>query len=250
MLFNSPLFLFAFLPTTLLVVHGAIHIGGKNAGIVCLICASIVFYCWWDVWGIFAIGSSIAVNYVCSLHVARHDTRSKLVLWIGIIFNVTTLAYFKYTNFLLRIIDEPDLHIILPLAISFYTFQQIAFLVDTYRGDMPAVSFRNYLVSVLFFPHLIAGPLIHYTKIMLQFERNFAVTRENIAFGLPILAVGLVKKVAIADTLATLVTPLFNRHRPCRSNSSRPGSRRFAIHFSFTSTSVRSSIQTWPSVSH
>jgi alginate O-acetyltransferase complex protein AlgI len=224
-LFNSATFLFGFLPATLLIVRVVLWRGRVQATYT-LIVASLIFYAWWkhdDIGAMTetlgAIGASIAVNFVVARRVARcREPRKRLVLlWIGLAFNLLLLGYFKYTNFLVQnvatLLDIPTrrLEIALPLGISFYSFQQIAFLVDAYRGQLTELRLREYVVTVLFFPHLIAGPLIHYRDIIPQFARQFRIGATTIWIGLPFFAAGLAKKVLIADSLAAFVSPLFAR---------------------------------------
>jgi alginate O-acetyltransferase complex protein AlgI len=211
MLFNSAAFLFAFLPATLIATYLSIRQWGRSGGIYCLILASAFFYGWWELRGIAIVSLSIAVNYFCAKVLDfQKERRIRLTaLWLGIACDVGALAYFKYTNFFLSTFDFATTTIVLPLALSFYSFQQIAFLVDTYHGEMKVLRFRDYVVSVLFFPHLIAGPLIHYNRIMDQFDRVFTVSTKTISIGLPVFCVGLAKKVAVADPIASIVSPLF-----------------------------------------
>jgi alginate O-acetyltransferase complex protein AlgI len=211
MLFNSPEFLFGFLPVTLGATWLVTYLWGRSAGIYFLIFASTFFYGWWDLRGIAAIVLSVTVSFLCASLMAR-DKRPWLkltALWCGIAFNLGALAYFKYKNFFLSAFGFHGAPIVLPLAISFYSFQQIAFLVDTYHCRLCNLRFRDYVVSVLFFPHLIAGPLIHYNRIMEQFVNTFAVSADTISAGFPIFCLGLAKKVALADPLASFVNPLF-----------------------------------------
>ena len=220
MLFNSSAFLFCFLPATLIAVRLLARSGGKAA----LIGASLIFYGWWkhDQVALMAetlavIGASIVTNFTMAKSILGCGERRKrlLLLWSGIAFNLTLLGYFKYTNFFVQNfssllgIPAHRLDIVLPLGISFYSFQQIAFLVDTYRGQIDDLRPRDYVVCVLFFPHLIAGPLIHYRDIIPQFAQRFRINGQTIWAGLPFFSVGLAKKVVIADSIATFVTPLF-----------------------------------------
>jgi alginate O-acetyltransferase complex protein AlgI len=215
MLFNSPEFLFVFLPAALAGTWLALR-AGQPAGLFALIFASLVFYAWWRTSGLAVIGASIIANFLIATRIDRLDASANgarsarlSLLWLGIGLNLAALGYFKYANFFLGMVGEPALQIVLPLAISFFSFQQIAFLVDTYRGAMGRITWRDYAAAVLFFPHLIAGPLIHYSDIAAQFRERFAVTSATIVAGLPIFAIGLAKKVAIADSLAPFVSPLF-----------------------------------------
>lgn len=217
MLFNSQEFIFAFLPVTILATAGAWHLVGKRAAITTLTLASLFFYAWWEVSGIFVMLASISFNYAVALGITKSpDGRiRRMILAVGVTGNLFALGWFKYSGFVLDNLSALSGHHLgtvqaaLPLAISFYTFQQIAFIVDTYRGQMNAVPLRGYLISVVFFPHLIAGPLLHYRDIIGQFDRKFSVDLDTIGRGLPIFAIGLAKKVAIADPIAQFVSPLF-----------------------------------------
>ena len=147
----------------------------------------------------------------------RTDSR-KYILVIGIFLNLILLGYFKYSDFFItnmNILLEkniPLLHLALPLAISFYTFQQIAYLVDSYRQETKEYDFLNYAVFVTFFPQLIAGPIVHHAEMMPQFEkiRNKVINYHNIILGLFIFSMGLFKKVVIADTFAIWATQGFD----------------------------------------
>jgi alginate O-acetyltransferase complex protein AlgI len=210
LLFTTPAFLFAFLPITLFIVGMTVKLLGKTAGMVALIAASVVFYGNWRPSDLWIIGSSITINFIIANLLSKPDSRFRLiVLWAGIIVNIAVLAFYKYTNFFLLNLGENPINIPLPLAISFYSFQQIAFIVDIYHCRIGRIPLLNYVVTVLFFPHLIAGPLIHYQAIMDQFERRFSVSAYTIWCGLPIFTIGLAKKIALADTLSTIVNPLF-----------------------------------------
>lgn len=217
MLFNSLEFLFAFLPLTLLATAAALCLGGRTAGVATLTLASLFFYGWWEAHALWVIGVSIAANYSLAKAIAnsRNPRRRRWILSAGVAANLGALAYFKYANFLIANaaaitgVDPGTLNVVLPLAISFYTFQQIAFLVDTRKGAMRRIPFKDYMISVVFFPHLIAGPLLHYRDIINQFEQRFAVTWTTVSIGLPVFVMGLAKKVAIADPIAQFVSPLF-----------------------------------------
>lgn len=217
MLFNSPEFLFAFLPITLFATAAALLWGGRTAGVAALALASLFFYGWWEAHALWVIGASIALNYTLAQAIAGSvdSKRRRWILVSGVAANLAALAYFKYANFLIANAaavtgaDMGALHVVLPLAISFYTFQQIAFLVDTSKGAMSRIPFKDYMISVVFFPHLIAGPLLHYKDIITQFEQRFSVTWTTVSVGLPVFAMGLAKKVAIADPIAQFVSPLF-----------------------------------------
>src|SRR5215470_15101128 len=219
MLFNSTEFLFVFLPVTL---AGFYLLGplSRNAAIRWLILASLVFYAWWRPVNVPIIASSIVVNYIVARILLRlNDSESstntsKNVLLFGISFNVIFLGVFKYTDFASGAINDvfgTNLvlrHIILPLGISFITFQKMAFLVDVQAGKVRSFTFQDYCTFVLFFPQLIAGPIVHYREMMPQFHAiPCRFDNENFAVGLTFLSFGLFKKIILADKMALLVTP-------------------------------------------
>jgi alginate O-acetyltransferase complex protein AlgI len=216
-LFNSPEFLFAFLPLTLLAVGLLAIRVGRRAGVFGLIVASLGFYAWWKVSGLIIILASIAFNLAIARRLEflrRKDRHGEWLLAFGVALNLALLGYYKYSRFLLENIQFTDAHIgpiaiVLPLGLSFYTFQQIAFIVDTWRGQVGTISVSEYMVSVLFFPHLIAGPLVHYRDLITQFRSRLTVSVDLFWLGIPIFLVGLAKKVFIADNIAFYVAPLF-----------------------------------------
>jgi alginate O-acetyltransferase complex protein AlgI len=217
MLFNSYIFIFLFLPITLCVYFLLNKIKALTAAKLWLILASLFFYGYWNISYIVLIIFSILFNYsLARLLFSKFE--SKLALIFGLIVNVSLLAYFKYSNFLvdnlsqilnLTISIEP---IILPLAISFFTFQQIAFLVDSWKNKVKDYNFLNYALFIVFFPQLIAGPIIHHSNIIPQFKQlsNLLVDYKNILLGLLIFSIGLFKKVIIADTLLVVVNNGFD----------------------------------------
>src|SRR5262245_24280083 len=172
MLFNSHEFILIFLP---LAVGGFIFLGKTSKGLALewLIAASILFYAWWRPFNLFIIGPSIIVNYALArvlLRVAHEECRQHFatcVLALGILFNVALLFYFKYANFSVTIANDLAgtnfvLHqIVLPLGISFITFQKIAFLIDVAGQRVKSFTLREFMLFVLFFPQLIAGPIVH-----------------------------------------------------------------------------------------
>jgi D-alanyl-lipoteichoic acid acyltransferase DltB (MBOAT superfamily) len=143
----------------------------------------------------------------------------KVILTFGIIANISLLAYFKYADFFLTNLNTISnsnynlLHLALPLAISFFTFQQIAYLVDSYRQETAEYDFLNYALFVTFFPQLIAGPIVHHKEMMPQFADRWNLVKNyrNTATGLFIFAIGLFKKVVIADTFAVWATNGFDK---------------------------------------
>jgi alginate O-acetyltransferase complex protein AlgI len=221
MLFNSYQFLFAFLPITL-VVFLLLGRASRNLALGWLIVASLIFYGWWRPINVPIIGVSLAINFTLARLLQRlgaDERRSRLrliVLIFGIAFNLCFLGYFKYTNFIVSSINDiagTDFvltHIVLPLGISFITFQKIAFLVDVQAGRVESFTLRDYLLFVLFFPQLIAGPIVHYREMMPQFHRNpCRFDKEAVSVGLTMIVFGLFKKVVLADVTASYVTPIY-----------------------------------------
>jgi len=221
MLFNSYSFIFAFLPV---VFVGAFLLGRYSHRLAALWLglASLWFYAIWTPRFVVLLLGSILFNYAAAWWIGRESERKsghpKLILTGAITIDLGLLGYYKYANFL---IDSSNhllgmnlaaLDIILPLGISFFTFTQIAFLVDVYRGIAREYNFVNYLLFVTYFPHLIAGPVLHHSQMMPQFgnPKTFRMNPENISAGLTVFVLGLAKKVLIADTLAKGAVPLFS----------------------------------------
>jgi alginate O-acetyltransferase complex protein AlgI len=219
MLFNSYIFIFFFLPVTLLGFWFITKNGGRRTAIAWLVTASLFFYGYWDPRYLFLLLSSILVNYAIGITLGSLKNISKKVLLIfGIVFNLSLIFYFKYANFFVDSLNDAagtTYHlqtIILPLAISFFTFQQIAYIVDAYKGKTQEYNFLHYCLFVTFFPQLIAGPIVHHKDMLPQFMRGSMnkVNAQNIAIGLTIFTIGLAKKVLVADNIAIYATPVFN----------------------------------------
>ena len=219
MLFNSYEFIFAFLPATLAGFF-AIGIVSRTAALRWVIFASLVFYALWRPLNVVIIAPSILVNFVLARTLQRLTGfwAARIVLLLGIAFNIAFLGYFKYVDFGISTTNDifgTNLvltHVILPLGISFITFQKIAFLVDVHAKRVKSFTFQDYCVFVLFFPQLIAGPIVHYREMMPQFHSaSCRFDKENFAVGLTLLLFGLFKKVVIADHIATFVTPIYNQ---------------------------------------
>jgi alginate O-acetyltransferase complex protein AlgI len=216
MLFNSWQFILVFLPISFFLYFWLNHKRLLIAGKVWLVAASLFFYAYWDVKYLPLILVSILLNFAIGTRLVQAHQKSlslnsrKIVLATGIIANLLLLGYYKYTDFLLSNVNVvfgksyalP--HIVLPLAISFFTFTQIAYLVDSYRGETAEYDLLNYSLFVTFFPHLIAGPIVHHSQIMPQFTSRWTLVKRNsnILKGLLIFAIGLFKKVVIADSFA------------------------------------------------
>jgi D-alanyl-lipoteichoic acid acyltransferase DltB (MBOAT superfamily) len=223
MLFNSNEFILAFLPVTLAGFF-ALGIISRTAALRWVILASLVFYALWRPLNVVIIAPSILINFILARALQRLATDEKrfrtarLVLLLGIAFNVAFLGYFKYVDFGLSTINDifgTNLvltRIVLPLGISFITFQKIAFLIDVHAGRVKSFTLQDYCLFVLFFPQLIAGPIVHYREMMPQFHSvSCRFDKENFAVGLTLLSFGLFKKVVLADHLAAAVTPIYNQ---------------------------------------
>jgi alginate O-acetyltransferase complex protein AlgI len=220
-LFNSYEFLLVFLPATLI---GFFLLGTRSRGLALawLVLTSLAFYAWWRPVNVLIIAPSIAVNFLLARALLRlratpgRAAMAGAVLALGIVFNIAFLGYFKYVNFLTT--ASNDLfgtqfvltQVILPLGISFITFQKIAFLIDVHAGRIESFSLRDYGLFVLFFPQLIAGPIVHYREMMPQFQSaSCRAEGSQLALGLTLLAFGLFKKVVLADGIAEHVTPVY-----------------------------------------
>ena len=210
MLFNSYGYLYLFLPVVLAVYFALSR--SSNAALAWLVVASLFFYAWWNPWYLPVVLGSIAFNFWAGRRImvtALNSTRRSRWLWLGIAGNLMMLGAFKYTHFAAGILADlsgthVDIPVIaLPLGISFFTFTQIAYLVDTARGEVRETNPLYYALFVTFFPHLLAGPIIHHKEMMPQFAdtSNRRFNAENFARGLFLLALGFGKKVLIADPL-------------------------------------------------
>jgi len=230
MIFSSWQFILLFLPISFFFYFWLNRRRLVTAGKVWLVAVSLFFYAYWDaqylplilgsIFFNFAVGTGLAQAHQKSLGVktTHHAINRKVVLAIGIAANLLLLGYFKYTDFFLSNInavlgtDYALPNILLPLAISFFTFTQIVYLVDSYRGETAEYDLLNYSLFVTFFPHLIAGPIVHHSQIMPQFASRWtlALRYPNILKGLFIFAIGLFKKVVIADSFAVWATAGFD----------------------------------------
>jgi alginate O-acetyltransferase complex protein AlgI len=216
MLFSSLTFIVGFLPLTLAAVYAAMKFGGTRLALITLLIASLVFYSWQTPAYIFLIGASISVNFLFGRRIAL--ARSRKTVACGVVFNLALLGWFKYIGLFsstLSDIAHVDLTIdgvVLPLAISFFTFQQIAFLVDCLKPDTRQYSFLDYALFVAFFPQLIAGPIVHHKELTPQFSgpRFGKFLSEDVIAGLFLFSIGLAKKVLIADGLAPLADGVFD----------------------------------------
>lgn len=224
LLFNSFEFIFLFLP---IVFFGYFYLNRNKfiiAGKVWLVISSLVFYSYWNIKYLPLLLISIAFNFsvgsILSAEKFQKHLRfsRKTVLNVSIVINIVLLSYYKYSGFIIESINDafnlryalPE--VLLPLGISFFTFTQIAYLVDSYRGTVKEYDFINYTLFVTFFPHLIAGPILHHREMMTQFESRWTwiIRYRNIANGIFIFSIGLFKKVVIADYFSIWVIKGFD----------------------------------------
>jgi alginate O-acetyltransferase complex protein AlgI len=238
MIFSSVEFLFGFLPLTVVVFFGLAHFGQRQLAKVFITVASLVFYGWWNVAYLWLLLASIGFNYVIGhylykmaaiageLEIVPPSTEAapqgatpkrQWLLWFGLMVNLVALGYCKYTNFFITTANSllqanlPVQAIVLPLAISFFTFTQIAYIVDAYKLKTKPYSFLNYALFITFFPHLIAGPIIHHHELIPQFESKsiYRLNLRHLAIGLTFFGLGLAKKVIFADYAAGYANTIF-----------------------------------------
>lgn len=217
MLFNSYVFIFAFLPFVLLGFFLIKSLGNKYLLEGWLVLSSLFFYSWWNIYFLPLLLVSVIVNYSAGRLIATSESsaRVKMFLVLGVVFNLGLLGYFKYANFFLEnmrwALGDISANVMLPLAISFFTFQQIAYLVDCKVYNKHESNFITYSLFVSFFPQLIAGPIVHHKQIIPQFSNMLEkINWYFVASGLVFICVGLFKKVVVADSLGLgMVDPVF-----------------------------------------
>jgi D-alanyl-lipoteichoic acid acyltransferase DltB (MBOAT superfamily) len=215
MLFNSYAFVFLFLPVVLLVFM-RLEESRREMAITWLVCASLFFYGWWNPIYLLLLLGSMTFNFLLGARLQKIPRKALLVF--GIVGNLALLGWFKYANFFvdtLGSLGQTDLvleHVVLPLAISFFTFQQIAWLVDAFRGQAAEYNPVHYALFVSFFPQLIAGPIVHHAEMMPQFgvARSREERRRDLEVGLTIFCLGFLKKVVLADTASLQANPVFD----------------------------------------
>lgn len=219
MLFNSYVFLFAFLPITLSGFYILYATGRRQALVPFLFLASVAFYAWWTPADSVFLISSIVGNFLISGYIARsQEPLSKRLLTLAVCANLGLLFYFKYYEFVMSNVaaiggwPHTPTGVHLPIGISFFTFTQLAYLVDCYRSRDSERTFSNYGLFVTIFPHLIAGPIIHHAQMRPQFDRlrTNDIDPTLIAVGVMCFIMGLAKKVLLADNLVTWADPAFN----------------------------------------
>ena len=215
-MFSSSAFMLGFFPIVFLVFIYLNKIGSKSLVYFWIIVSSLFFYSWWKPEFLLLLLLSVVCNYLLS-RVIQASINKGLYLFLGIVFNLLFLFSFKYFDFAVininNIFDTEFslLNWALPLAISFYTFQQIAYLADTYKGVVSDDGFKEYLLFVTFFPQLIIGPIVHHSEMMPQFKaKRFGdVSYNNFVEGFMLFYAGLLKKVVIADGAAQYVNPVY-----------------------------------------
>jgi alginate O-acetyltransferase complex protein AlgI len=218
MLFNSFEFLFGFLPCMLVVIYGLRSFGSFRLAEFALIAASLFFYAWWDWRFLGLLLASAIFNWLFGSLVAGAENRrrARVALTIGVGVDLLVLAFFKYRLFLgdlfaLNVGGRSSIYIwVLPLGISFWTFEQIIYLVDCYRKQQRPLGIKDYLAFVTFFPRLIAGPIIRPRDFFKSYDQwHSPIPTEFIAAGLTLISIGLFKKVCLADQLGQIVNPIF-----------------------------------------
>lgn len=216
-LFNSYEFLFLFLPVAVIVYYA---LKDRQKSCLWLVTLSLFFYAWWEYKCLLILLTSIIFNYCVGYYLIyeKESKYRKKIFVLGIVGNLLALTYYKYFDFLLanfNILTNADFqlwNIVLPIGISFFTFTQIAFLVDAYQKKVNKCSIIEYLLFVTYFPHLIAGPILHHHEMIPQFldEKNIKLNWKNVYIGFSIFSIGLFKKVAIADQLAPIANVIFS----------------------------------------
>lgn len=216
MVFNSYIFILCLLPLAVIGYYLLNKFNFYNVAKIYLIVMSLWFYGYFNPSYLIIILGSILVNYAFAKSFKKINSKAlrRTVLISGLILNVSVLFYFKYYNFFienLNLVFKTDftlINLILPLGISFFTFQQLSYLVDSYNGTVPDYHIVDYALFVTFFPQLVAGPIVLHNEIIPQFEneKNREINYENLSKGIYGLAFGLMKKVIIADTLGAAVS--------------------------------------------
>lgn len=220
MLFNSYEFCLLFVPLTLLAYSLACRCGGRTFALGWLLLASVFFYGWSSSHTLTILAFSILLNYSAARLLTHARSvgggRSRFIVGLGVGINLLILGQFKYLEFLVEAgaalvgINMPLVRSIPPLAISFFTFQQIAYLVDVYRGHAAERNLVRYGLFVCFFPQLIAGPIVHHKDMLAQFRRpSLGLQTQDLAMGVTLFIIGLFKKVVIADTVVNWLAPVF-----------------------------------------
>ncbi len=218
MLFNSYVFLFLFLPLLFTLYAVAVRHGSGRLPLWLLLMGSFVYYAWWDLRFFALLIGLILLSHVLSRRMAKAERSRKAWLILGIVLNLSPLLVFKYADFLIGSVNAVagsglDLWgLVLPIGISFFTFQQIAYLVDVYRRLTHPHDFLEYALFVSFFPQLIAGPIVHHKDFIDQISKAIAkISLANVNVALTLFVIGLFKKVVLADRLSGIAAPIFKQ---------------------------------------
>lgn len=245
MLFNSFSFLLFFLPLSVLVFF---RLGRYHPPLAAgwLAAASLFFYGWWNPAYVGLLLASIGFNFgigswLAKVHGRQQEQFKQRLLLFGIVGNLLLLGYYKYANFFVSNLDRllptglDFATVLLPLGISFFTFTQIAFLVDAARGKVKEYNFIHYTLFVTYFPHLLAGPVLHHQEMMPQFARpsTYVPSARHVAIGLTIFCIGLFKKVVLADGVAGYVGPVFDGHAPLHGLTAWGGALAYTLQLYF-----------------
>ena len=217
MLFNSYTFLLLFLPLTV-AVFLLLRRAPYRVAVCWLVAMSLVYYGWWNPSDLWIIGASCVGNFFFGRFLAGHkgSATGKGMLALGVIANLSLLGYYKYAGLFAKTLaalggeSSGFAAIALPLGISFFTFQQVAYLVDAFRGETEEYHFTDYLLFVTFFPQLVAGPIVHHQEMMPQFRKPWTGWHRHLPIAIGFLAIGMFKKVVIADNAALVANPLFH----------------------------------------
>lgn len=219
MLFSEHVFLFLFLPSCLLVHHALRRLALFRASVVALVLFSFIFYGYWSLPYLGLLIVSMLVNYALGLHLwhAPPGARAKAAMWVGVLFNLGLILYFKYAGFLIvevtgfKSFEDVFAGILLPIGISFFTFQQIAYLVDAHAKRSVEPSLLNYAMFITFFPQLIAGPVVNHRYVATQYAdlARGTLDRRILRFGVILFVIGLAKKVLVADVIGRQIDPMF-----------------------------------------
>lgn len=213
MLFSSMTFIFMFLP----IVCGLYFIVRRNITLanLLLLMASIFFYAWGEPRYVVIMLMTILVNYIGALGIGKFVKHRRVILWATVLVNLGVLVYFKYFNFLLNNVnllfamDAKFIDVIMPIGISFYTFQAMSYLIDVYRGDTPAQkNIYKLALYICLFPQLVAGPIVKYHDVAAQID-NRRITFDNVSYGIKRFIVGLAKKMLLANTLGAVADTIF-----------------------------------------
>lgn len=223
MLFTSWQFLLVFLPITLGGFVALQRWGSNELCVAWLLLASCLFYGYWSIAYFWLLAAAMTANYLAGRLIDGARGRARRILFIvAICGNLALLGYYKYVDFFISAFADVTgirvalLHVFLPLGISFFTFQKIAYISDIYVGKAKSGRFLDFALFVFFFPQLIAGPIVHHAEVMPQFRKLTAPAHieadarwTNYAVGFALLAIGLIKKVVVADNIAPFVEPAF-----------------------------------------